>query len=148
MGFMSARREIVLAVLLVDGHYVLQLRDDRPDISSPGLWGLFGGGIEPGEDPLSAVGREVEEEICVRPQVFRFVEIVEGTMTRHHVFEADITEQWGQHRLMEGQATQCFEFGQLSSLSIATTAHGVLHRHHANRVTLQEAAKPATLKGN
>jgi 8-oxo-dGTP pyrophosphatase MutT (NUDIX family) len=51
--------------LLTDaaGRYLLQIRDDKPGILHPGAYGLFGGGIEPGEDAVEAMARELEEEI-------------------------------------------------------------------------------------
>jgi 8-oxo-dGTP pyrophosphatase MutT (NUDIX family) len=56
--------DAVAALILVeeDG-YLMQLRDPRPDIWYPGHWGLFGGGVEPGEDPLAALRRELREEL-------------------------------------------------------------------------------------
>lgn len=45
-----------------DGRLLLQMRDDKPGIAVPGMWGCFGGQIEPDEDPLTAVAREFEEE--------------------------------------------------------------------------------------
>jgi 8-oxo-dGTP pyrophosphatase MutT (NUDIX family) len=59
------------AALITDeaGRYLMQLRDDKPAILHPGAWGLFGGHIEPGEDPRDAVLREVEEEIGLVPSV-------------------------------------------------------------------------------
>ena len=50
-------------LVLDDGRYLLQLRDDIPDIWYPGHWGLFGGGVEAGEDELTALRRELHEEI-------------------------------------------------------------------------------------
>lgn len=38
-----------------------------------GLWGLIGGGIEPGEEPADAVEREVFEELGVRPSIVRII---------------------------------------------------------------------------
>jgi 8-oxo-dGTP pyrophosphatase MutT (NUDIX family) len=51
--------------LLIDefGRYLLQIRDDRPGILHPGAFGLFGGGVEPGESAGEAMARELEEEI-------------------------------------------------------------------------------------
>lgn len=50
-----------------DGRYLLQLRDDIPRIFYPGHWGCFGGAIAPGETPLQAVTRELEEELQFNP---------------------------------------------------------------------------------
>jgi 8-oxo-dGTP pyrophosphatase MutT (NUDIX family) len=54
----------VAAVIPVetDG-YLMQLRDARPDIWYPGHWGLFGGGVEPGEEEIQALRRELYEEL-------------------------------------------------------------------------------------
>jgi 8-oxo-dGTP diphosphatase len=43
--------------------YLLQLRDPKPEIWYPAYWGLFGGGVEPGEDPPVALRRELREEL-------------------------------------------------------------------------------------
>ena len=41
----------------------MQLRDSRPDIWYPGHWGCFGGSLEPGEEPLQGLRRELGEEL-------------------------------------------------------------------------------------
>jgi 8-oxo-dGTP pyrophosphatase MutT (NUDIX family) len=53
------------AALLIrdDGYYILQRRDDIPGIWYPGHWGMFGGGLDPGEDEFAALRRELREEI-------------------------------------------------------------------------------------
>lgn len=55
--------------LLVDagGRLLLQLRDDKPDIRNPGLWGSFGGRLEPYETPEDGFVRELEEELAWKP---------------------------------------------------------------------------------
>ena len=56
--------DAVAAIIRVDTDgYLMQLRDSRPDIWYPGHWGLFGGGLEPGEDPIRALKRELYEEL-------------------------------------------------------------------------------------
>ena len=54
-----------VAAILVDEHgrYLLQLRDDLPHIWYPGHWGAFGGSVDPGEDEIAALRRELYEEL-------------------------------------------------------------------------------------
>lgn len=62
---MRLKPEDAVAALLqlADGRYVMQLRDSKPGIFYPGHWGCFGGAVDPGEAPLSAIRRELAEEI-------------------------------------------------------------------------------------
>jgi 8-oxo-dGTP pyrophosphatase MutT (NUDIX family) len=50
-------------LVLEDERYILQLRDDLPHIWYPGHWGLFGGGVDAGEDEIAALRRELREEL-------------------------------------------------------------------------------------
>jgi 8-oxo-dGTP pyrophosphatase MutT (NUDIX family) len=52
-------------ILLADGRYVLQLRDNLPTVFFPGHWGAFGGALNPGETPIDALRRELQEELAV-----------------------------------------------------------------------------------
>jgi 8-oxo-dGTP pyrophosphatase MutT (NUDIX family) len=49
-----------------DGRYLMQLRDQRPDIWYPGCWGCFGGSTDTGEAALDALRRELLEELELR----------------------------------------------------------------------------------
>ena len=64
----------VAAALLVtpDGRYLMQLRDDKPEISVPAHWACFGGGIDPGEAPDAAMRRELLEELELRARDVAF----------------------------------------------------------------------------
>jgi len=50
-------------IQLDDGRYLMQHRDDKPGIFFPDHWGLFGGAIEPGENPEDGLRREIKEEL-------------------------------------------------------------------------------------
>jgi 8-oxo-dGTP pyrophosphatase MutT (NUDIX family) len=50
-------------IRLSDGRYLMQLRDERPDIWYPGYWGCFGGALDCAEDPLDGLRRELREEL-------------------------------------------------------------------------------------
>ena len=57
--------------------FLMQLRDDKPDILYPGHWGLFGGHLDPGETPEICIHRELMEEIghdIADLQVFKVVQ--------------------------------------------------------------------------
>ena len=63
---------ISTTAILVDGRgrFLLQHRDDKPDIVNPGLWGSFGGVVEPYETPEAGFLRELEEELSWRPRTW------------------------------------------------------------------------------
>ena len=68
-AFVTAREHLQIgnaaaAIIIVeDGRYLLQLRDNIESIWYPGHWGCFGGGVDPGEDPVRALRRELREEL-------------------------------------------------------------------------------------
>ena len=64
----TPERNIASAVMVAaDGRYLLQHRDDIPGLHLPGHWGLFGGSLEPGEDPETGMRRELLEELGFAP---------------------------------------------------------------------------------
>jgi 8-oxo-dGTP pyrophosphatase MutT (NUDIX family) len=103
-------RRIAHAVLLVDGAYVLQLRDDIPGIAARGMYAFFGGSLEDGETPEAGLRREIAEELGLQLpacwllwQVDRHSEFW-GTVLRYWFFVADVTALWPLHIVKEGQA--------------------------------------------
>jgi 8-oxo-dGTP diphosphatase len=51
-----------------DGTILMQLRDDGrgTSIPYPNMWNFPGGAVEPGEEPLDAAVREIEEEFEIK----------------------------------------------------------------------------------
>jgi len=86
---------VVGAVVLVNlaGEVLMQLRDDRADISDPGLWVVPGGGAAPEESAEQAARREFQEETGYRldhlaPLVTDARALPDGTLELRHFFLA------------------------------------------------------------
>ena len=90
-----ARRILAALIVLDDGRYLMQQRDDIQGIFYPGYWGLFGGAMEPGETAVEALVREVAEEtgLIVRPQ--RIVLMIGGEQYRYRYPNGDLVEILG-----------------------------------------------------
>lgn len=54
------------ALIIVEGAYLLQLRDNKHGIFFPGHWGCFGGASDPGESPQQTLVRELGEELGLK----------------------------------------------------------------------------------
>jgi 8-oxo-dGTP pyrophosphatase MutT (NUDIX family) len=94
---------VAIAILYQDNKFLMQLRDNKPNIIYAGHWGFFGGHLEPGETPEEAVQREVLEEIgYVLPPTFAFFNCYTDEISVRHVFHAPLTVELKQLVLTEG----------------------------------------------
>jgi len=69
---LAPKDAVAALIVLDDGRYLMQQRDDIPGIFYPGYWGLFGGAIEPGESAVEALAREVHEELAFHVEGQRY----------------------------------------------------------------------------
>ncbi|MGB0683112.1 MAG: NUDIX domain-containing protein [Magnetovibrionaceae bacterium] len=119
------RHDVAGLLVTSDGRYLMQLRDDNPALRVPGHWGLFGGGVEPGESAWEAIRRELDEELRFRdpePRWFTenaFVLPQFGVAsTLKTFFEVPVTEsQIGYFVLGEGQDMALFTLAELMLLT-------------------------------
>ncbi len=93
----------VAGVLVIqNGSYVLQHRDDRPDIAEPGTYSLWGGTMEHEESASEGAARELKEEtgVIVKPVEFKellnFETIGNGPLSKGkpvmvHLFTIELT---------------------------------------------------------
>lgn len=66
--------KIASALIVFEEKLLLHLRDDKhPDPNLRSKWGLIGGIIEKGENPETAVRREIKEESNLEPKMIRYL---------------------------------------------------------------------------
>lgn len=64
VGFDECERSYVGALLVdTNGKLITQQREDKPDITNPGMVSLFGGTSHEGESPIETLRRELQEEL-------------------------------------------------------------------------------------
>lgn len=111
----------VAILVLEDGRYIMQLRDNIPGIFYPNHWGCFGGAVDSGESPLSALKRELLEELEFRVKsASRFTRfqydlkrLGRGKVDRIY-YEVPVTkEEFKRFVLHEGKAFKAFTGRQL-----------------------------------
>lgn len=94
--------ETAIAILYRDNKYLMQLRDNKPNIIAPGCWGLFGGHLEPGETPDIAIKREIMEEIGYELPTLQEFGCYSDEKVIRHVFQAPLLVELNQLVLNEG----------------------------------------------
>lgn len=114
-----------------EGRLLLQLRDDKPGIIAPGKWGLFGGGIEPGEDPGDAVAREFEEETGLAYDKSRFRPAYVVSTGQPHfgvsqIFVVRLSDPITAIRTYEGSGFACCTMAQSQKLDLIDYLRPVL----------------------
>lgn len=118
--------EVSIAILLYQDRFLLQLRDNIPKIVYPGCWGLFGGHLEPDEKPLSALRRELWEEICYKCSNAQFFRCYHDKQVTRYVFWTFLSVSPLQLNLQEGW--------DLDLLSIEQIRAGVGYSRKAKQV--------------
>jgi 8-oxo-dGTP diphosphatase len=101
----NSYKKVVVALLHKSfDSYLLQLRDFNSSIIYPGHWGAFGGALEEGESPKTAIFRELTEEIGYAPEVFSFFRqsYKDKDKLNIYVFYSEMKVSTSKLHLMEG----------------------------------------------
>ena len=109
-------KQVAKAIIHQEEEFLLQLRDNRPDIAYSNSWSFFGGQIEPGETPWQALQRELEEELEWHPQTGRFLWLlVIKSIPVFFIFSVEFTGNRENLRLHEGQDLKWFTAEKLGN---------------------------------
>ena len=127
-----------VAVVILEkqaGTVCLQLRDDKPTIPHPNQWALFGGHVEEGEEPATAVLREIAEELTISLSPNRLVALYRFRLEagkEHHLFRYSLNGELQHAVLTEGQQFRHFSAvavrqGRLDGRSLVPSHEQMLH---------------------
>jgi len=94
---------VTMAIIHQDGKYLMQLRDDIPHIPYPGVWGLFGGHLDPGEEPGQGLKRELKEEINYSVERLREFGSYGDSKYLRYLFSCSLTVALDSLELNEGE---------------------------------------------
>ncbi|PZO42393.1 MAG: NUDIX hydrolase [Pseudanabaena frigida] len=98
----STIRLVAIAILQYQDKFLMQLRDDIPMIVHPGVWTMFGGHLEIGENPEVGVRRELKEEIGYVPDRINFFHSYSDNHVVRHVFHGRLEVGLDRLELNEG----------------------------------------------
>ncbi len=135
---------VAALLVLEDGRYIMQLRDDIPDIWYPGHWGLFGGGVDAGEDDIAALRRELWEELELELGEPRLVVVLDYDLrpigldcSFRRYFEVTVTTAaWQRAVLHEGSDVRAFTGEEALSLAYLSPYDAFALFLHHNRARL------------
>lgn len=133
------------AILTYCNKYILQLRDNKPNIAAPGQWSLFGGLLQKPETPLQTIKREIYEELVIEPLDFSYLWFMdyiadyENCIIRSWFFCSNVDDVWPNHQLMEGQAAGFFVYTDLKDLKMPIVMRKTLERFNNDYLSYRSA---------
>ncbi len=115
-----------------DAKILLQLRDDKPDLSFSNHWTLPGGKVEEGEAPEEAIYRELIEEIGIMLPL-KLWQVYErphndSANVEQYIYIGEINTVISSLEMNEGKDLRYFSFADVAYIPIAFGFGALLRR--------------------
>ena len=125
--------QVAKGIIYYDELFLLQLRDNKLEITYPNQWSFFGGEIEENETPWMALKREIKEELEWEPEKGEFLYnwINPEDPCRIHFFAIPFTDKSQELVLHEGQSLGWFNLSQIKNMN-SVAFHVVEHLTRAS----------------
>ncbi len=125
---------IATALLFDRNHQLLiYLRDNKPEISFPNHWDLFGGHVEAGETPEQALVRELKEELNIHIDKYSLYKTFESPNEARpntkFVFLVHIPEAANELTLYEGQYLKGIDLSERADYTFANILGQILDEY-------------------
>jgi F420-dependent oxidoreductase-like protein/mutator protein MutT len=105
---------------------LLHLRDDKPTIPYPNMWGLPGGYVEEGETPEQCITREMKEELGIELEAVSFVAAAQRSFGFEYTFWSNVDFPVESIALTEGQAIKWVHFDEVRGMILAYDGNAIL----------------------
>lgn len=116
-------------ILHREGRVLLQHRDDDPAIRYPGAWAIFGGHVDPGENPEDAARREIHEELGLRLEgPLQLIHHDEVQGRDRYIFAAPLLVRPDELTLNEGQGMALLPEADLHTYPLVPSHREILLR--------------------
>lgn len=114
-------------------------RDDVPNITDPGCWGLVGGHAKDDETPEETLKREVREEVGLNIHNPMFLKNMPDAGYDLHVYHVELSEEDLKYLRLgdEGQAMGFFDLNDLKNLKLTAGMQDLL----SNEETLKRVSQ-------
>lgn len=120
------KTKVCLIIKNKKNELLLQLRDEEPEI---GKYVLFGGGVKVGENPETALAREIKEELGYEVKSAKFFGDYEDNGIKQTIYILNESVELDDLNLNEGAAMKFFAPADLGNLHIGFNFRQILSDH-------------------